>query len=822
MYSASSAVTYTSVYTNSEPERVFWGADEELSDRGSPRVIVYGYDGLLMLPVAPPSPDYIPGPEEPQIPPAPQDKHELIQPHDPDFVPEPIYPEYIPLEDEHILLAEEQPLPPVVSPTAESPGYVTESDPEEDPKEYEEDETEDGLVGYPMDGGDDGDDDESNSSGYDADDEDEDEEDEEEHLALADSAVVIPTDELTSISLPPEAEVERLLAVPTLPPSLLTSLSPPSAGERSWFEVGESSTRGQEVDYRFVDAVEAEMRHRAIREVGYEMRDTWIDLAEAVPEMAPPTLEKVNTRVTELAELYEHDTQDLYALLEDAQDGVPALDTPDTATVAEQIMETVTRQGQNLPPPNTDTPPHHMTPESVQAMINQALLRNSTNGDGSQSSHEDNTRNVQTTRPYFYADFIKCHPLNFKGNEGVVGLTQWIKKMESVFNISGCAIENQGELKKLEIELWNLKVKGNDVPTYTNHFQELTLICTKFVANENKKIDNAHHDLLGTQKKLNMTLTKVTEQMTQLTSMCELACQLVQKNLEEKQLEETQAVKAQSWKFPVCYDDDDDEEGYNSLNDNIILELPSDDQSLSDEDVPEKIYLNPLFDEEIILMEIDLHSFNAESDLIESMPNHDSSITISSKIDSLFDEFAGELTLLKSFPPRIDETDCHPKKETRFAKRLLYDNSSPRPPEEIVSDNSNADIESFSPSPIPNEDSDSHMKEINLSFNPDDPMPPSIEDDDYVSGRDVSILEEFLDNYSLSLLASESYHFDIPSPYRPPDQMEKSPDLLSHLGFEAFQPSAECLMIINGKNTPLLDVSLFHFYPLDQLKYRGN
>nr|GEY19745.1 hypothetical protein [Tanacetum cinerariifolium] len=76
-------------------------------------------------------------------------------------------------------------------------------------------------------------------------------------------------------------------------------------------------------------------------------------------------------------------------------------------------------------------------------MIDQALLRNSTNGDGSQSSHEENLRHVQTTRPCFYADFMKCHPLNFKGNEGVVGLTRWIEKMESVFNISGCAIENQ-------------------------------------------------------------------------------------------------------------------------------------------------------------------------------------------------------------------------------------------------------------------------------------------------------------------------------------------------------------------------------------------
>ncbi|GJS32026.1 putative reverse transcriptase domain-containing protein [Tanacetum coccineum] len=112
----------------------------------------------------------------------------------------------------------------------------------------------------------------------------------------------------------------------------------------------------------------------------------------------------------------------------------------------------------------------------------------------------DNRRNVQTARPCFYADFMKCQPLNFKGNEGVVGLTRWIEKMESVFHISGCAIENQvkfttctllgaalnlvgmGEIKKLEIELWNLKVKGNDVPTYTERFQELTLICTKFSA----------------------------------------------------------------------------------------------------------------------------------------------------------------------------------------------------------------------------------------------------------------------------------------------------------------------------------------------------
>nr|GEX20933.1 reverse transcriptase domain-containing protein [Tanacetum cinerariifolium] len=697
----------------------------------------------------------------------------------------------------------------------------------------------------------------------------------------------------------------------------------------------------------------------------------------------------------------------------------------------------------------------------------------------------------------------------------------------------------------------------------------------------NHPIINAHNDYLNSQKKLTITLTKVTEQMTLLTSMCELACQIVQKKLEEKQLEEEQAAKAQNWKLFVCYDDNDDEE--RSLGDKIICDLiktpdlsqrppqncpkcgnpvdgqycqgcaflrkkfkedlftyciengilqdssepsndntnvvnalqelfvvkqdpdgnsftydsrsnlvhdspnildpppqpplyscefcgndaryghyctpqvsfiypepkkksklkkskrlkfdigrfpfatmmtmtrtiplqshtrnnslrmgdeyldtilatksnkfikssvenlvpipsesegehecdvpacevfttfsnilfdanydfsSSDDQSFYDEDIPKEIYSNPLFDEEIISMKIDPHHFNAESDLIESLFNHDSSIISSSiisssKIDSLFDEFVGELTLLKSIPPGIKETDCDPEEEIPLIKRLLYDNSSPYPPEEFISENSDAAFESFSPSPIPVEDSDSLMEEIDLSFTPDDPMPPGIEEDDYDSkrdilileellsnyslslpksesfhfdipsssrppakppdensgflnvkvmgdisehkkdfvlpvfissaslgnharvvfraylgsfipafskgSRDIPILEELLDNYSLSLPTNESYHFDIPSPYCPPakppdgntgtlntkmmgdvpDQKvhipnltitrilnkEKSPDLLSHQGLEAFQPSAECPMIINGKNIPLLDVSLFHFYP---------
>ncbi|GJZ44444.1 hypothetical protein Tco_0591699, partial [Tanacetum coccineum] len=253
----------------------------------------------------------------------------------------------------------------------------------------EDDETEDGPVDYPMDGGDDGDDDDGDSfrddaDGKNEDDGDEEEEEEEEHLAPADSAIVVPVDEPVSISLPPEAEVERLLAMTTPSPSLPISLSPPSVGDRlvrsmappahaspppmpsPLLPSSEGPTQIQTlriastqaligavtaacpspplpplppslyipppVDRRD-DILESEQpprkrlylstlgsRYEGIRDVGYGIRDTWVDLAEAVPEIAPMTVGEVNTRVTELAELHEHDTQDLYALLEDAQD----------------------------------------------------------------------------------------------------------------------------------------------------------------------------------------------------------------------------------------------------------------------------------------------------------------------------------------------------------------------------------------------------------------------------------------------------------------------------------------------------------------------
>ncbi|GJY02142.1 reverse transcriptase domain-containing protein [Tanacetum coccineum] len=178
----------------------------------------------------------------------------------------------------------------------------------------------------------------------------------------------------------------------------------------------------------------------------------------------------------------------------------------------------VTRQGAN----------DAMTLESIQAMIDRAIQRNSTHtqDDASQSSGGGLRRPVQPAR------------------------------MESVFHISGCTIDNQvkfatctllgaaltwwnghvrtlghdaayamtwgtlkkkltdkycpkGEIKKLEIELWNLRVRGNDVAAYTQRFQELALMCTKFLADETKKVDkyisglpdNIHRNVMSARPK---------------------------------------------------------------------------------------------------------------------------------------------------------------------------------------------------------------------------------------------------------------------------------------------------------------------------------
>ncbi|GKE78774.1 hypothetical protein Tco_1544894 [Tanacetum coccineum] len=185
----------------------------------------------------------------------------------------------------------------------------------------------------------------------------------------------------------------------------------------------------------------------------------------------------------------------------------------------------------------------------------------------------------------------------------------------------------------------------------------------------------------------------------------------------------------------------------------------SDDESSHEEVIHEisfKTYSNPLFDldEEIISSEFklihneDLHSttkndhFDTESYLLESLLNRDTLMASSPKIDSLFDEFSGELITI---PPRIVREH---KEYISLMERLLYDNSSPRPPEDFHAI-PNTIIESLSIFSIPVEDSDSLREEIDIFPGPDDSIPPGIESDDYDSEDD--------DN-STSFPEFESFH----------------------------------------------------------------
>nr|GFB90471.1 hypothetical protein [Tanacetum cinerariifolium] len=230
-------------------------------------------------------------------------------------------------------------------------------------------------------------------------------------------------------------------------------------------------------------------------------------------------------------------------------------------------------------------------------------------------------------------------------------------------------------------------------------------------------------------------------------------------------------------------------------------------------------------------------------------------ISFSSKIDSLLDEFACELILLKSIPPGINEADCDPEEEIHLIKKLLYDNSSPRPPEEFNSEDSDAIIESVSPSPIPVEDSDPFIKEIDLFLASGGSIPSGIDSDYSDSERGNLFLKRLLHDDLIPLLENKSFHFDIPSSRRPPakpldddeiepnseiltvkvvgdiseqyvpmprllptqtthdSNQEKSHDHLSRRGLKAFQLSSESPMMIHRGNIPILDVPFLHFYP---------
>ncbi|GJS75681.1 hypothetical protein Tco_0725562 [Tanacetum coccineum] len=196
---------------------------------------------------------------------------------------------------------------------------------------------------------------------------------------------------------------------------------------------------------------------------------------------------------------------------------------------------------------------------------------------------------------------------------------------------------------------------------------------------------------------------------------------------------------------------DDSPESHFSTFDNPLFDsnddFSSDDESLSEEEIQKdefKYFSNPLYDldDEIITNEkilpnqkdldvvipippgIDERCFNAESDLLESLLNRDSPID-STKIDSIFDEF-----------------------------------SLPRPPEESNSEYSNATIESLSPSPIPVEDSDPFMEEIDIFLASDDSTPPGVESD-YDSEGDILLLEELLNDDLVPLAEYNHFTFDV-------------------------------------------------------------
>ncbi|GKA64329.1 putative reverse transcriptase domain-containing protein, partial [Tanacetum coccineum] len=158
------------------------------------------------------------------------------------------------------------------------------------------------------------------------------------------------------------------------------------------------------------------------------------------------------------------------------------------------------------------------------------------NGNGNGGGNGYNFGGFVPARECTYQDFLKCQPLSFNGTEGVVGLTRWFEKMETVFHISNCPEKYQvkyasctllnsaltwwnshkrtigieaayamswaelmklmtevycprNEVQKMETELWNLVVKGNDLTAYTRRFQELVLLCTRMVPNEEDKVE---------------------------------------------------------------------------------------------------------------------------------------------------------------------------------------------------------------------------------------------------------------------------------------------------------------------------------------------
>nr|GEV39813.1 hypothetical protein [Tanacetum cinerariifolium] len=178
------------------------------------------------------------------------------------------------------------------------------------------------------------------------------------------------------------------------------------------------------------------------------------------------------------------------------------------------------------------------------------------------------------------------------------------------------------------------------------------------------------------------------------------------------------------WNCPAFYDDDHDngEESFIPLRD-TISELPLSVAITPNFSITDSLIIEDKHLDTIPETESDEEYESSVEDL--NLPPN-SSIISSFKIDYLLGEFSGKLAHIDLIPSGINETNFDPEEEIHLVEKLLYANSSPRPLEEFNSENSDAVIESFSPSPIPVEGSDSLMEEIDIFIAPDDSMPPGL------------------------------------------------------------------------------------------------
>nr|GEY59333.1 hypothetical protein [Tanacetum cinerariifolium] len=243
----------------------------------------------------------------------------------------------------------------------------------------------------------------------------------------------------------------------------------------------------------------------------------------------------------------------------------------------------------------------------------------------------------------------------------------------------------------------------------------------------------------------------------------------------------------------------------------------SDDESLSEEEVPMedfKVYSNPLFDDKEISSD-DPHCFNTESDLIESLSNHDSLIDSSLKFDYL-EEFSG--ALMPTSIANEERIRREHKEYISLIEKLFSINLCPRPLEKF---HANSIIETLPTSTIPVGDSDSQREEIDIFTGTDELLPPGIESDDYDSEGDIHFIEELLVDDSIPFPENEASNFDhqddplFPGPPPEPPDVEfffdLEPDLISAVinnidelnNDECFNPGGkDCAKIFKKQSKP--------------------